>query len=75
MTEQLLTASEVAEQLRSSTDTLKYWRFIGKGPNWLRVGRHILYRQSALDAYLESVEMTTQVRKSMSSTPPAAISP
>lgn len=53
MTDQLLTAAEVADQLRVSTMTV--YRLIKSGElSAVRVGRNYRVRRSDLDAYLES---------------------
>jgi excisionase family DNA binding protein len=53
MTETLLTAAEVADQLRVSTMTI--YRLIRSGElPAVRVGRNYRVRRSELDAYLES---------------------
>ncbi|MDX1620272.1 MAG: helix-turn-helix domain-containing protein [Nitriliruptorales bacterium] len=53
MTDQLLTAAEVADELRVSTMTV--YRLIKSGElAAVRVGRNYRVRRSDLDAYLES---------------------
>jgi hypothetical protein len=32
--------------------TLQWWRTMGRGPVYLKVGRRVLYRKSALDGFL-----------------------
>lgn len=49
----LLTTNEVAARLRTPSETLRYWRAIGKGPRGFRVGRRVLYRASDVDAWEE----------------------
>ena len=49
----LLMMTEVAEQLRTPVDTLRYWRHIGSGPPSFKLGRRVLYRS-------EDVEKWTQ---------------
>ena len=43
--DQLLTPDEVREILQVSHSTLEQWRWLGKGPRWLKVGRHVRYRR------------------------------
>jgi predicted DNA-binding transcriptional regulator AlpA len=52
--DRLLTPAEVAEFLRTTTDVLKTWRYRGDGPPFVKVGRSVLYRWSALDRWLDS---------------------
>lgn len=49
----LLTTNEVAELLRSSASTVRYWRHTGTGPTGTRVGRRVLYRRRDVDAWLD----------------------
>lgn len=37
--------------------TLQYWRHVGRGPRYLKIGRRIFYRQSALDDFLRAAEV------------------
>ena len=41
-----------AEMLHVTPGTLQWWRAVGRGPDYLKVGRRVLYRQSALDKFL-----------------------
>lgn len=50
----LLFPSEAAERLRTPEATLAYWRHIGVGPTWAKVGRRVVYRQSDLESWLEA---------------------
>ncbi len=34
------------------TTTLQWWRTVGRGPAYLKIGRRVLYRKSTLDAEL-----------------------
>ena len=40
--EELLTLSEAAEILRASVNTLRWWRQLGKGPEFFKIGRHLI---------------------------------
>ncbi len=48
----LLTIPEVAEMLRTSDATLRYWRSTGKGPLSFRVGRHVRYWDTEVAEWL-----------------------
>ncbi len=54
--DQLLTPEQVSEMLSIPRATLYAWRTKGKGPDGLRVGKHLRYRASAIDAWLERQE-------------------
>jgi predicted DNA-binding transcriptional regulator AlpA len=51
----LLDPGDVAEMLRIPRATLAAWRYRGRGPRWLRVGRHVRYLERDVEAWLESL--------------------
>jgi excisionase family DNA binding protein len=48
------TAQEVAEYLRLPIQTLYSYRLDGRGPAAIKVGRHLRYRWSDVQAWLDS---------------------
>lgn len=50
----LLTPTEVAEQLGVPVKSLYVWRTKNGGPRGIKVGKHLRYRQTDLDAWIES---------------------
>lgn len=52
--ETYLKPREAAEYLRSSTSTLAKARMKMQGPDYVRIGRAIRYRQSDLDAWMSA---------------------
>ena len=46
-----LTDERAAEYLGMATQTLRNWRTFGKGPEYLKMGRSVRYRLSALETY------------------------
>jgi excisionase family DNA binding protein len=44
---------EVAEYLGVPEKTLTQWRYLGKGPKYASVGRHIRYRWSDVENWLD----------------------
>lgn len=59
--ETLLTPDQTAERLCVAEMTLRKWRWEGKGPRFVKMGRKVLYRQVDLNDYVEG-----QVRVSTS---------
>ncbi len=51
---QLLTPNEVSDYLCVPTTTLANWRYLGQGPPFAHVGRHVRYRADDLDAWVRS---------------------
>ena len=51
--ERLMTIAELSTMLGVAIDTLYGWRHRGEGPRGYRVGRHVRYRRSSVEAWLE----------------------
>jgi excisionase family DNA binding protein len=49
----LLTAAEVAEYLEVPQGTLANWRYLGRGPAFVRLGRHVRYRSEDVAAWID----------------------
>jgi excisionase family DNA binding protein len=54
MPPKLRTAPEVADHLGIPLQTLYQWRTKGAGPRAVKVGRHLRFRQSDVDAWIEA---------------------
>ncbi len=50
----LLTRREVARKLRETDRTLDRHRKDGSGPPYVRIGRHVLYREDHLAQWLDA---------------------
>lgn len=44
MSETFLTADQLAKRWVIRTETLSQWRWNGRGPQYLKIGRRVLYR-------------------------------
>lgn len=53
MTHEQMTPEEVAEYLRVPVSTVYAWRYRGIGPRGHKIGRHVRYRRSDVDAWYE----------------------
>lgn len=51
---ELLTPQELAELLRTTTNSLSQDRYLGRGVPFIRTGRRILYAREDVLAYLEA---------------------
>lgn len=51
MEDKISTTEEVAERYRTSPETVRFWRHVGKGPRSWKAGRRVLYRESDLVAF------------------------
>ena len=47
-----LTTAEVAELCRTSSETVRFWRHVSKGPKSFKVGRRVLYAVEDVEAWL-----------------------
>jgi predicted DNA-binding transcriptional regulator AlpA len=48
----LITTSEFAEIVRAPEETVRYWRFIGKGPRSVKLGRRVLYDRDDVEQWI-----------------------
>ena len=46
-----MTQSQLAERWMISPRTLEQWRWLGKGPRFLKIGARILYRDEDVESY------------------------
>ncbi len=52
MTHENMTIEEVADVCRTSVETVRYWKHVGKGPKWFKVGRRVLFAREDVEAFL-----------------------
>ena len=52
--ETLLTAEQVAAKIQISHKTLRKWRWEGKGPRYIKIGRKVAYRPADIEAYVQA---------------------
>lgn len=51
MAHRYLTTEEIAERYRTSPETVRFWRHVGKGPKPVKIGRRVLYDLDELERY------------------------
>jgi hypothetical protein len=51
MTVGYMTTAEVAARFRRPEATVRWWRYIGYGPESVKVGKHALYPVEAVEAF------------------------
>lgn len=49
------TTAELAGLYRTTPSTIRYWRHTGYGPNGVKVGRRVLYAESEVRRWDETV--------------------
>ncbi len=55
MSETCLNQIDLARRWRISPRTLERWRWLGEGPQYLKLGGRVLYRVSDIEAYEQSI--------------------
>ena len=51
-----MTTAELAGICRTSPETIRFWRYVGKGPAWFKIGRKVLYDADAVEAWLKKAQ-------------------
>lgn len=51
----VMTPAEVSAYLQVPEATVEKWRYIRTGPDYMHVGRHVRYRRSSVDAWLDTL--------------------
>ena len=54
MDSEYLTTEDLAVKLRTSPETCRFWRHIGKGPKSFKVGRRVLYAREDVQAWIDA---------------------
>ncbi|MGW6258785.1 helix-turn-helix transcriptional regulator [Streptomyces sp. NPDC055085] len=52
-TPHLATPPELADHLGVPLATIRQWRYLGRGPRSTKVGRHVRYRWTDVEAWLD----------------------
>lgn len=56
MPDEVLTAAELSAELKIPEATLAQWRYLNRGPRYLKLGAHVRYRRSDVNAWRTSCE-------------------
>jgi excisionase family DNA binding protein len=54
MVGEFMRTSELAEYLRVPEGTLRYWRYMRRGPRSVRLGRRVVYRRADVEDWINS---------------------
>ena len=60
--DRLLWPEEVAEMLGVPVGTLANWRYLGRGPAFVKVGRHVRYRRHGVLGWIDRNVVPTSPR-------------
>lgn len=60
-----LTTAEVAELLRTSAETVRFWRHVGKGPKNFKIGRRVLYAVEDVDSFIDEARRAEELKRRM----------
>ncbi|EFV91667.1 hypothetical protein ES5_09862 [Dietzia cinnamea P4] len=59
MSDPIITPAQLSEETGIPVGTLRYWRHAGTGPESFKLGRRVVYRRSAVDAWINAQELAT----------------
>ena len=57
MSVEYMTTQEVADLCRTSAESVRWWRHVGRGPRSFRVGRRVLYPTAEVTRWLEELRL------------------
>jgi len=60
MEKRLMTTKEAAEYLNLAVQTLCNYRYTGNPPDYVKIGRKIMYEKSTLDRFIDAGRVTVQ---------------
>lgn len=60
--DEFLTTEQLAELLQVPVQTCRAWRHYGTGPKGVRLGRHVRYRRTDVDRWIEDKERAQRPR-------------
>jgi predicted DNA-binding transcriptional regulator AlpA len=60
--ERLMSEQQVAEILGKPARTLRQWRYVNRGPRYLKVGASVRYRARDVEAWLKTQEQEPLAR-------------
>lgn len=52
---ELIGVDELASMIGVSASTVRWWKQTGKGPRSAKIGKHVKYRRSDVEAWVESL--------------------
>jgi predicted DNA-binding transcriptional regulator AlpA len=55
---EMLDPPELSAAIKVPEKTLAQWRYLGRGPAYVRVGRHVRYRQVDVDTWIANQTVT-----------------
>jgi excisionase family DNA binding protein len=58
---ELLTVREAAKYLKMSFDTMNRWRVQRRGPDYVKMGKKVVYAKEALDQFIKKNTVKTKV--------------
>jgi excisionase family DNA binding protein len=57
-----MTTAELADMMRTTTNTVHYWRASGTGPRALKVGKRVLYDVADVDEWIAARKTPADTR-------------
>jgi len=56
----LIRPDEVSSKYGIPEDTLRYWRHVGPGPEWAKLGRRVVYRLEDVEKWIAEQSEATK---------------
>lgn len=58
MTDTFMTTGEVAELMRVPSETVRFWRHVGRGPKSFKIpgGRRVLYSRAEVEKWIKDAQ-------------------
>jgi hypothetical protein len=60
MDDPLFEPAVASEYIHTPPATMQWWRTMGRGPAYIKIGRRVFYKKSALDALIAAGERTPE---------------
>lgn len=65
MPRQLINERQLSQSLQIPVETVRYWRKVGRGPAWVKIGRNVRYDSAVIDQFIEDNTRIPSVRTFM----------
>lgn len=57
----LYSTETAAEKIHSKPATMQWWRTMGRGPRYVKIGRKVFYRDRDLEAFIKAGEHSPEM--------------
>lgn len=57
-----MTTDEVAAETGIPVETLRYWRYVGRGPESFKLGKRVMYDRADVEAFIADAKAASRNR-------------